>query len=395
MTENKRAIIIVLDSVGCGSAPDAEKFDQYPANTLGHIAEAAEGFSLPNAESLGLGNICGLETLNGTENPRGAFGRMQSVSGGKDTTCGHWEIAGVTLFDPLPTYPEAFPADAVAALEKECGVQFLGNEVASGTDIIARLGREHQQSGKPILYTSADSVCQIAAHEETFGLERLYEVCRGARRALVGEHGVGRIIARPFLGEEGGFYRTANRHDFSLEPPAGHLLEKVQKAGLKTVAVGKIHDIFAGSGIAETIYTHNNAEGIEATIKAILEGENGLIWTNLVDFDMHYGHRNDTEGYAKALMDFDAALPEIINALKPGDILCVTADHGNDPTIPGTDHNREYVPLLIFGNNINPGTDLGTRPTFADLGATIAEYLGAEKLPNGTSFLADILKYRQ
>ena len=317
----------------------------------------------------------------------GNFGKMQEISCGKDTTSGHWEIAGTPVLKPLPTYPHGFPPEVIQPFVQAIHREILGNVVASGTQIIADLGEEHLKTGKPIVYTSADSVFQIACHKDVVSLEELYEMCRQARKILTGKHGVGRVIARPFIGQPGNFTRTSERRDFSLEPPAHHLLMQVQKAGLPSVAVGKIHDIFAESGVTYSFPTVNNADGIEKIQLAMEQFSEGLIWANLVDFDMLYGHRNNPVGYAKALEEFDASLSAILEKLQPGDLLLITADHGNDPTTPSTDHSREYVPLLVYGPQLKNGVDLGIRPTFADAGATIAAYLQVEPVPTGTSFL--------
>ena len=327
--------------------------------------------------------------------PSGAFGRMQEISCGKDTTAGHWELAGTPLLNPLPTYPQGFPAELLAEFERQIGRGTLGNIPASGTVIIEQLGEEHLRTGKPIVYTSADSVFQIAAHEEIIPLPQLYEMCQIARRLLVGEHGVGRVIARPFVGQPGSFKRTANRRDFSLPPPAGNLLETVQAAGLPVVAIGKIHDIFADQHIDFSYPTKDNADGMQTILATMAKHSTGLIWANLVDFDMQFGHRNDVAGYAAALEAFDAWLPQLLAQLQPADLLLITADHGNDPTTSSTDHSREYVPVLASGAMVTGGRDLGIRPSFADLGATAADYLGAGKLPAlpaGNSFLPYIMQ---
>lgn len=381
---NRRAIIIVLDSVGAGEAPDAAAFGDVGSNTLGHIAEQTADFRLPNLAVLGLGNILPLKGVPPQEKPQAAFGRMQEVSAGKDTTAGHWELAGTPVLQALPTYPNGFPPEIIKEFERLIGRPTLGNEVASGTEIIQRLGGRHLRTGYPIVYTSADSVFQIAAHEEVIPLATLYRMCEQARALLVGEHGVGRVIARPFVGEPGAFVRTANRRDFSLLPPEGNLWEKVQEGGLPTVAIGKIHDIFADRHIDFSYPTVGNDDGVEKLLAAMDMHQNGLIWANLVDFDMLYGHRNDVSGYAAALMKFDTALPRILAAMHSGDLLIITADHGNDPTTPSTDHSREYVPILVYGA---AAVDLQIRPTFADMGATVADYLGVAATATGNSFL--------
>ncbi len=395
VAENRRVILIVLDSVGAGEAPDAEAYGDVGSNTLGNIAAAMGGLHLPNLQQLGLGNILPLAGVPAVAEPAGAFGRMQEISCGKDTTAGHWELAGTPLLNPLPTYPHGFPAELLAEFERQIGRGTLGNIPASGTVIIEQLGEEHLRTGKPIVYTSADSVFQIAAHEEIIPLPQLYEMCQIARRLLVGEHGVGRVIARPFVGQPGSFKRTANRRDFSLPPPAGNLLETVQASGLPVVAIGKIHDIFADRHIDFSYPTKDNADGMQTILTTMAKHQTGLIWANLVDFDMQFGHRNDVAGYAAALEAFDAWLPQLLAQLQPADLLLITADHGNDPTTSSTDHSREYVPVLASGAMVAGGRDLGIRPSFADLGATAADYLGAGKLPAlpaGNSFLPYIMQ---
>lgn len=387
MVAEKRVIIVVLDSVGAGEAPDAAVYGDVGSNTLGHIAELAPDFALPNLAKLGLGNILPLKGVPPVAKPLAAFGRLQEVSCGKDTTAGHWELAGTPVDAPLPTYPQGFPPDLIKEFERQIGRPTLGNEVASGTEIIQRLGGRHLRTGYPIVYTSADSVFQIAAHEEVVPLKTLYAMCQKARALLVGQHGVGRVIARPFVGEPGAFVRTANRRDFSLLPPEGNIWQQVQGAGLPTVSIGKIHDIFADCHIDFSYPTTGNADGVAKLLAAMQTHKSGLIWANLVDFDMLYGHRNDVSGYAAALQAFDAALPQLLAAMQPADMLIITADHGNDPSTPSTDHSREYVPILVCGLQA-AGVNLQIRPTFADVGATVAAYLGAGPTLAGTSFLA-------
>ncbi len=382
--------MIVLDSVGAGEAPDAAAYGDCGSNTLGHIAEVC-GLRLPNMARLGLGNILPLAGIAPVAAPAGAFGKMREVSCGKDTTAGHWEIAGTPLLRPLPVYPDGFPTEVIDAFRRLIGREVLGNEVASGTEIIQRLGAEHMRTGRPIVYTSADSVFQIAAHEDIITPEQLYDMCRAARGLLVDEHGVGRVIARPFEGEPGAFRRTDRRRDFSLPPPQGNLFDVLHRAGVPTAAIGKIGDIFAGRGIDRAYPTHDNAQGQE-TLLTVLDGQPaGFIWANLVDFDMLFGHRNDAAGYAAALEDFDRFLPRLLDRLGRDDLLIITADHGNDPTTPSTDHSREFVPLLVYGLQA-AGVPLGVRGTFADAGATVADWLGAGALPYGRSFLAEITK---
>ncbi len=387
MVAEKRVIIVVLDSVGAGEAPDAAVYGDVGSNTLGHIAELAPDFALPNLAKLGLGNILPLKGVPPVAKPLAAFGRLQEVSCGKDTTAGHWELAGTPVDAPLPTYSQGFPPDLIKEFERQIGRPTLGNEVASGTEIIQRLGGRHLRTGYPIVYTSADSVFQIAAHEEVVPLKTLYAMCQKARALLVGQHGVGRVIARPFVGEPGAFVRTANRRDFSLLPPEGNIWQQVQGAGLPTVSIGKIHDIFADCHIDFSYPTTGNADGVAKLLAAMQTHKSGLIWANLVDFDMLYGHRNDVSGYAAALQAFDAALPQLLAAMQPADMLIITADHGNDPSTPSTDHSREYVPILVCGLQA-AGVNLQIRPTFADVGATVAAYLGAGPTLAGASFLA-------
>lgn len=390
--KNKRAIILLLDSLGCGYAPDAEWFGDVGSDTLGHICEKYGNIKLPNLTALGLGKIGNFKNLNNDVVAMANYGKMREVSQGKDTTCGHWEIAGTPVMKPLPTYPNGFPKPLLESFAKTVNRGYLGNEVASGTEIIGRLGEEHMKTGKVIVYTSADSVFQIAAHEEVVPLEELYEICRKTRKILVGEHGVGRVIARPFIGTPGNFIRTPNRRDYSLLPPEGQLFENVAKSGLPTVSVGKIHDIFAEVGIKYSYPTMDNEDGMNKTLKAMSEHDTGLIWTNLVDFDMKYGHRNDWQGYGKALEKLDQWLPKLLEVMKNDDMLFITADHGNDPTTESTDHSREYVPLLVYGKQLENNVNLGIRKTFADVGATVADYLECEPVPTGESFLTSVTK---
>ena len=386
----KRVIVVVMDSVGAGELPDADKYGDQGSNTLGNIAVARKGFSLPNLEKLGLGWIKGLEAYNKVSAPIGSFGKMRETSAGKDTTTGHWEMSGIKLDKPFPTYPHGFPREIIEKFEKAIGRKTLGNFAASGTEIIKQLGQQHVMTGYPIVYTSADSVFQIAAHEEVIPIEKQYEICRIARGIMQGEHGVGRIIARPFVGTEGNFVRTDRRHDFSLEPISKTVLDTLKEKGFRVKAVGKIEDIFCGRGITDSVHIHGNMDGVDKTLEYMKDEFEGMIFTNLVDFDMLYGHRNDVDGYAKALSDFDSRLPEILENLKNDDILIITADHGCDPTTESTDHSREYVPVLVYGSKVRGGVNLGVRETFADLGATVAEALG-QKLPTGKSFLWEIL----
>jgi len=386
----ERVILIVMDSVGIGELPDAYLYGDSGSNTLGNIARNIKDFKLENLEMLGLGNIDSNIGLESVVKPKGSYGRAKEISSGKDTTTGHWEIAGITLEQPFPTFPDGFPKELVEAFEKVINVKTIGNEVASGTEIIARLGDKHVETGYPIIYTSADSVFQIAAHEEVIPLSKLYEICEKARALLTGKYAVGRVIARPFLGSNGSYKRTANRRDFSLKPIKKTMLDIISENGMNVMAVGKIEDIFAGTGITEAIHTKNNMEGIDKTLLFMESHKKGLIFTNLVDFDMLYGHRNDVNGYAQALKEFDGRLCKIISAMKDTDVLIITADHGCDPTTESTDHSREYIPLLVYGKHVNQGVDIGTRAGFSDIGATVLDLL---KLPieiEGTSFKKEI-----
>ncbi|MBC2724037.1 phosphopentomutase [Desulfosporosinus sp.] len=388
----RRVVIIVLDSVGIGELPDAGDYGDLGSDTLGNLARQRGGLNLPNLEKLGLGTIHSITGVPAALNPEGCFGKMAERSRGKDTTSGHWEIAGVILEKALPTFPQGFPREFIKGYEAAIGRKVMGNEVASGTEIIQRLGEEHVRTGMPIVYTSADSVFQVAAHEEIIPLPELMRICQIARTMLKDELQVGRVIARPFLGEVGNFYRTPNRHDFALEPPQKILFEYVQEHGLEVCAVGKINDIYAGRGVTDHVTSKGNMESVDKTLDYMAKVEKGLIMTNLVDFDMIYGHRNDVVGYARALEEFDSRLPEIYAALRSEDMLVITADHGCDPTMPSTDHSREYVPLLVCGPALKKGINLGVRSSFADLGATVAEYLEAEPLINGNSFYTLIKK---
>ena len=385
----KRAVLIVLDSVGAGALPDAAAFGDAGANTLGHIA-AYRALNIPHMQALGLGHLPGLG-LKAEENGCGAFGRAAEKAQGKDTTTGHWEMAGVTLNRPFPTYPNGFPEEVIRAFEAAIGTETLGNRPASGTAILDELGEEHMRTGYPIVYTSADSVFQIAAHEEIIPLARLYEMCQIARKQLVGEHAVGRVIARPFVGAGAGrFTRTAGRRDFSLEPIAPTLLDAVKEAGKDVLGVGKIEDIFAHRGLTGSNHAAGNPACIEATLDYLRRPFQGLLFVNLVDFDMQYGHRRDVEGYAGALEYFDARLPEIQALLGPEDLLIITADHGCDPTYSGTDHTREYAPILCWSPRLRGMHDLGTRATYADTAATISEYLGLPQRFGAVSYLKEL-----
>ncbi|MFA0815968.1 MAG: phosphopentomutase [Anaerofustis sp.] len=386
----KRAIIVVLDSVGIGELPDASNYGDQGSATLQHIYSAMNGFSLPNLEKLGLGNISNAAPIPRKEQPIGAYGKMAEQSPGKDTTTGHWEMSGIILKKAFRTFPQGFGDDIMQKFKEETGYDYLCNRPISGTEVIKLLGEEHMRTKKLIVYTSADSVFQIAAHEKIIPLDELYRVCRITRKILDAYH-VGRVIARPFIGDSPEtFVRTPNRRDFSMEPYEKTILQAIKDAGMDVAGVGKIEDIFAKQGLTKAIHTVSNQDGIDKTLDYMKDVEHGLIFTNLVDYDMLYGHRNNVAGYANALSEFDDRLPEIMNAMRDDDLLFLTADHGCDPTTPSTDHSREYVPLLVFGKKIKP-TDLGIRTTFSDLGQTIAEYLGTDALNHGVSFLANIL----
>lgn len=385
-----RICLIVLDSAGIGEMPDAADWGDAGADTLGNILKSRK-VALPNMQQLGLGNIRKLADLPAVQDPIGAFGKCALMSNGKDTTTGHWEMAGIILKKAFPTYPGGFPPEIVDEFVSEAKVPgILGNVPASGTDIIKELGEEHVRTGKPIVYTSADSVFQIAAHEEIIPVKRLYEICQIARKILDGEHKVGRVIARPFLGTVAdNFTRTENRHDYAVPPPNENLLPILKEKGLDVVCIGKIASIYDSVGVTEDLTAKNNEQTVDQTINALRAESRGLIFSNLVDFDMLYGHRRDTDGYAAALERFDARLPEIMDAMRDDDLLIMTADHGNDPTQPGSDHTREYAPLLVYGKSSQGGVDLGTRSSLADIGQTIAENFEV-KLKAGESFLNQI-----
>jgi len=391
MSNIQRVILIILDSVGCGDAPDAESFGDQGSNTLSNTAQAVGGLKLPNMGRLGLGNITPIKGVSPVDEALGAYGRLTEVSPGKDTTTGHWELMGIPLESPFPTYPHGFPKDIIAEFERRIGRRTLGNYPASGTVIIQELGVEHMRSGKPIVYTSADSVFQLAAHEEVIPVDELYRCCQIAREILSGEHAVGRVIARPFVGEPGNFTRTERRKDFSLTPPKDTLMDVLKADGKEVMGVGKIEDIFAHRGLTQSIHTLNNMAGVDAVLGFMATGANGLVFANLVDFDMLYGHRNNPRGYADALEEFDVRLPEIQAALCDGDVLMLTADHGNDPTTPSTDHSRERVPILVTGPQVRRATDLGTRDSFADVAASIADLLGVAWEGAGMSFARAIV----
>ncbi|MDE3057724.1 MAG: phosphopentomutase [Bacteroidota bacterium] len=385
-----KIVFIVLDGAGIGELPDAQTYGDAGTNTLAHTASAVGGIHLPALQSLGLGNISSLKGVPPAVHPRACYGKMSEVSKGKDSTTGHWEISGLIVQNDFPYYPAGFPPDVVEKFLSATGAKgMLGNKAASGTEIIQELGDEHLRTGYPIVYTSADSVFQIAAHEDVIPLESLYAMCRTVRdEVMVGKHAVGRVIARPFTGASGGYTRTTNRKDFALAAPGTTVLDILHRGGIPTVSIGKIDDLFSGRGLKEKIHTHSNAEGIEEIISSSRSVQYGFLMANLVDFDMLFGHRQDARGMATALEYFDSKLPEILSEIHHDDVLVITADHGNDPTDKSTDHSREYVPLLWYSENGKHGADLGIRKTFADAGKTVAEYFGVDGSDlAGTSFL--------
>ncbi|MBD7914503.1 phosphopentomutase [Clostridium sp. Sa3CUN1] len=388
----KRVVLIVMDSLGVGELPDANLYGDVGSHTLDNTYKACGGLKIDNLEKLGFGNIEGVKYLNKVKDNIGAYGKLAEKSKGKDTVTGHWEIGGVILDTPLNTYPDGFSKEIIDEFLKKVNKEgILGNCVASGTEIIERLGDEHVKTGFPIIYTSADSVFQIAAHEDVIPLDELYEMCRIAREMLVGENVVGRVIARPFVGENGKYKRTSNRRDYALDPFSKTMLEYLKENGKEVAAVGKIEDIYNKKGVTKAIHTKDNMDGIDVTLKYMDEIKEGLIFTNLVDFDMLYGHRNDPKGYGNAIEELDNRLKEIYNKMTEDDILMLTADHGCDPTTESTDHSREYIPLLVYGNKINP-INIGTRESFTDISKTILEYFEIENDINGKSFLKNILK---
>lgn len=392
ISTQRKLVLIILDGVGIGELPDADVYGDEGSNTLCNTADAVGGLHIPNFELLGLGNIAPIQGVKSIPSPRASYGKMAEVSRGKDSTTGHWEISGLVLRKEFPTFPKGFPE---RLLKKFCDVTgskgYLGNKTASGTAIIQELGTEHVRTRFPIVYTSADSVFQIAAHEEVIPLAMLYEICEKTRREVcVDEFAVGRVIARPFIGTDGNFSRTSNRRDFSLEPLGTTLLDVLSDAGIETVGIGKIDDLFAGRGLKQKLHTKSNAEGIEFIISESKSLSSGFIFTNLVDFDALYGHRNDPQGMASALRAFDKELPRIIETIGDNDLLILTADHGNDPVTPSTDHSREYVPILCYAKSKQAGKNIGTRATFADLGKTIADFFGVNNSLAGTSFLAEV-----
>lgn len=386
-----RIHLVVLDSVGIGEAPDAEAFGDKGANTLGHIAESVGGLNMPNMAKLGLANIVPVKGLEQQQQPSAHFGRLQEASVGKDTMTGHWEIMGLNIDTPFKVYPQGFPEQLITELEQATGRKIIGNKPASGTEILDELGQEHMETGALIVYTSADPVLQIAAHEEVIPLEELYRICEIARElTLSAEFLVGRVIARPFVGEPGAFKRTSNRHDYALAPFERTVMNELQDAGKDVIAIGKINDIYNGEGVTEALRTTDNEDGMDKLVQVLGKDFNGLSFLNLVDFDALFGHRRDPQGYAEALEAFDRRLPEVLEGLKEDDLLIITADHGNDPTFPGTDHTREYVPLLAYSTRLKGGNDLGTGETFADIGATIADNFACELPKFGTSFLSKL-----
>ena len=392
MSRFTRIVIIVLDSAGVGELPDAGRYGDEGSSTLPHTARAVGGLRVPELEALGLGRIVSIEGVRPLPAPRGAYGRLAERSAGKDSTTGHWELMGVIVDRPFPTYPRGFPPDLIAAFERAIRTSTLGNEVASGTEIIARLGPEHQRTGYPIVYTSADSVFQVAAHEDVIPVQRLYEICLTARRLLTGPHAVSRVIARPFVGSPGAYTRTDRRRDFSLPPTAPTVLDAVSAQGLEVVGIGKISDLFAGRGVTRSIHTRDDLDGMAQTGAAMTVTARGIIFTNLVDLDSKFGHRNDPAGYARDLEAIDAALPQVMGRVRADDLVVITADHGNDPTTGSTDHAREYVPVLFGGPAVRGGVDLGVRSTFADVGATVADALAIPWEGPGTSVLPMITK---
>jgi phosphopentomutase len=390
----ERLILLILDGCGAGELSDAAEYGDVGSNTLGNLSRAIPGgLNLPNLQTLGLGNITDIAGANPNPNASGNWGRLSELSKGKDSTSGHWEIAGLITDKPFPTYPQGFPEEVIAPFRKAIGRDILANKVASGTEIIKELGEEHVKTGFPIIYTSADSVFQIACHEQVVPLDQLYDWCQKARHILSGAHAVGRVIARPFIGNSGNYQRVGgHRKDFSLTPPRPTILDIIKQSGLQTIGVGKIHDLFAGQGLTRNIHTEDNRDGMTRILEALPGLKRGLLIANLVDFDMVWGHRNNAEGFYHGLREFDTWLPSLLKLMMEDDLLIITADHGNDPTTPSTDHSREYTPLLVYGPEIKQGVDLGTRQSFSDIGATVAEYFNIQGTGNGLSFLGQILK---
>ncbi|MBU5466319.1 phosphopentomutase [Virgibacillus sp. MSJ-26] len=391
MTKFKRVFLVVMDSVGIGEAPDADKFNDVGANTLGHIAEKMNGLTMPNMEKLGLGNIADIEGIEKQDNPEAYYTKMQEASNGKDTMTGHWEIMGLNIKQPFRTFPDGFPPELIQALEEKSGRKVIGNKPASGTAILDELGAEHMKTGALIVYTSADSVLQIAAHEDIVPIEEQYRICEIARELTLDEkYMVGRVIARPFVGQPGVFERTSNRHDYALKPFGRTVMNELKDTNFDVIALGKISDIYDGEGVTEAIRTVDNDDGMTKLVESMNKDFTGISFLNLVDFDAKYGHRRNPEGYGKALEEYDARLPEVLEKLRDDDLLIITADHGNDPIHHGTDHTREYVPLLVYHNKIEQGRKLDLRKTFADIGATISENFNIKMPEHGTSFLGNI-----
>lgn len=389
----KRCILIVLDSLGVGELPDASIYKDEGSNTLLNIYKECNGLNIPNLKKLGIGAIKGLELIGKEDNIIASYGKAAEKSKGKDTTTGHWEMAGVIFNKPLNTYPKGFSKEIIEEFKEKSKINgILGNVVASGTEIIMKLGEEHIKTGYPIIYTSADSVFQIAAHEDIIPLDKLYSMCEVAREILVGDNIVGRVIARPFSGSVNNFKRTSNRKDYALDPFNKTMLDYIEESGMSVLGVGKIEDIYNKKGITQAIHTKNNMDGVDKTLEYMDKIKEGLIFTNLVDFDMLYGHRNDPKGYGKSIEEFDIRLEEIISKLSPEDILILTADHGCDPTTEGTDHSREYIPILVYGAEVRKNVEIPTRESFADIGKTILEYLNIENDLVGRSFLRKIIK---
>jgi len=385
-----RVVILLLDGVGCGELPDAGQFNDTGSNTLANLAGAVRGLDVPNLTRLGLGNVIPIPGVRAQKNPEACYGKMAERSAGKDSTTGHWEIAGLITSEPFPVFPQGFPRELLAEFEAAINRKTIGNVAASGTEIIKQLGEEHSRTGCPIVYTSADSVFQVACHEDVIPPPELYRICKVARDMLSGRYRVGRVIARPFTGKPGSFKRTPGRKDFSCLPPKPTLLDVAKDAGLPVVGIGKVDDLFAHRGFTEAYHSVNNVECLTLLNAAMQRTGTGLIFANLVQFDMDWGHRNDVTGFARGLAEFDRRLPETLSCLRPGDLCFITADHGNDPTTPSTDHSREYVPLLALGPGLRKGVNLGTRETFADLGQTAAHYLSVKPTPHGTSFLKEM-----
>ncbi|NIS16338.1 MAG: phosphopentomutase [candidate division Zixibacteria bacterium] len=391
MNKFPRVILLILDACGIGELPDAADYGDKGANTICNIAKKVGGLNLPNMQGMGLGNIADIEGVPAIDKPSAFYGKMAELSKGKDSTVGHWELAGLVMGEPFPVFPDGFPSELIGKFERLSGFKVIGNKAASGTEIIAELGDEHRKTGKLIVYTSADSVFQIAAHTDVVSLEKLYEACVLARRMLTGEWGVSRVIARPFVGESGSYVRTSDRKDFSIEPVDETMLDKLIKAEYQVIGIGKIEDLFAGRGLTESYHTGNNKHGVDMLLKMIAEKDRGLIFINLVDFDMLWGHRNDYESFGRGLEDFDKRLPEILNTLNDDDLLIITADHGCDPTIEtSTDHSREYVPLLVYAHGFKNQKSLGTRASFADVAQTICQNFNLEPMKHGKGFLNDL-----